>query len=148
MDILSVENDSSLLDLKLEQKHLGSHQFHDEVLQQLAHLKKDHLAKTDHLSASLMLGELEVQLDQLIKKEKVFDVILHDPFAPEKNPECWTPEIFQKIALCSHPKTVLLTYSVSAKVRTSLQAAGFSVTKTQGFASKIEQLVAFYVKER
>jgi tRNA 5-methylaminomethyl-2-thiouridine biosynthesis bifunctional protein len=65
-----------------------------------------------------------------------------DGFAPARNPEMWTPEVFAHLARCSSPGARVATYSVAGVVRRGLAAAGFEVSRVPGFAGKRERLVA------
>lgn len=61
-----------------------------------------------------------------------------DGFAPKKNPEMWSEEIFRQVRRLSGPGTTLTTFTVAGWVRRNLQAAGFRVEKRQGFSFKRE----------
>jgi tRNA 5-methylaminomethyl-2-thiouridine biosynthesis bifunctional protein len=65
-----------------------------------------------------------------------------DGFSPDRNPESWTPALFQAIADHSHSGTTLSTFSAARIVRDGLSEAGFSVSKVPGFGGKRERLVA------
>ena len=67
-----------------------------------------------------------------------------DGFAPAKNPDLWTPEIFQSVARLSHTGTTLSTFTASGEVRRGLHAVGFDMTKQPGFGSKRDMLVGSY----
>lgn len=69
-----------------------------------------------------------------------FDVIFFDAFAPEKQPEMWTQEIFDAIyALCASD-AVLTTYCAKGSVRRMLQSAGFTLERLAGPPGKREVL--------
>lgn len=59
-------------------------------------------------------------------KEK-FDVILHDPFSPKKNPELWTESFFKALRKLIKKDGILTTYSCARIVRDNLKKAGFKV---------------------
>lgn len=65
-----------------------------------------------------------------------------DGFAPAKNPQMWTPEIFREVARLSKSGATAATFTVAGDVRRALQSAGFSVEKRQGFGRKREMLTA------
>lgn len=60
-------------------------------------------------------------------KEK-FDIILHDPFSPKKNPELWTESFFKELRKLIKKDGVLTTYSCARIVRDNLKKAGFKVS--------------------
>ncbi len=65
-----------------------------------------------------------------------------DGFAPSKNSDMWSDQLFKAIADKSHLSTTVATYTVARKIRESLQAVGFEITKTKGFGQKREMLTA------
>ena len=63
-----------------------------------------------------------------------------DGFAPAKNPDLWTDELFQLIARLSHAHTTFATFTAAGIVRRGLATVGFSVEKVPGYGSKREML--------
>jgi tRNA U34 5-methylaminomethyl-2-thiouridine-forming methyltransferase MnmC len=61
-----------------------------------------------------------------------FDLIYFDAFGPDKQPEMWTREIFEKIAGITHRDGIFVTYSAKGEVKRNLQACGFTVTLQPG----------------
>lgn len=74
--------------------------------------------------------------------ENKFDVIFFDAFAPEKQPEMWVQEIFDKIYSISSENAILTTYCAKGSVRRMLQTAGFVVERLPGPPGKREILRA------
>ncbi len=74
--------------------------------------------------------------------ENKFDVIFFDAFAPEKQPEMWAQEIFDKIYSISSENSILTTYCAKGSVRRMLQTAGFVVERLPGPPGKREILRA------
>ena len=68
---------------------------------------------------------------QLTIKEQ-YDVIYYDAFAPEKQPEMWTQEIFNQMYECLATNGILVTYCAKGVVRRMLQSAGFTVERLPG----------------
>jgi tRNA U34 5-methylaminomethyl-2-thiouridine-forming methyltransferase MnmC len=64
-----------------------------------------------------------------------------DGFSPAKNPELWEPGLLTTAADLTAPDGTLATYTAAGWVRRNLQAAGFEVEKTKGFAGKREMVV-------
>lgn len=60
------------------------------------------------------------------------DVVYFDAFAPEKQPELWSPELFRRIYEALSPGGVLTTYCAKGVVRRMLQEVGFSVERLDG----------------
>ena len=69
-----------------------------------------------------------------------FDVIYFDAFAPEKQPEMWTQQIFDKLFALSNPNAIITTYCAKGVVRRMLQSAGFTVERLPGPPGKREIL--------
>jgi len=68
------------------------------------------------------------------------DVIYFDAFGPDKQPEMWQPNIFQKIYTITAPKGVFVTYSAKGVVRRQLTACGFEMNRLAGPPGKIHML--------
>lgn len=60
------------------------------------------------------------------------DVVYFDAFAPEKQPEMWQPENFQRIFNAMNPGGVLTTYCAKGAIRRILKSIGFSVERLPG----------------
>ena len=63
-----------------------------------------------------------------------------DGFAPSKNPDMWTPELFACMAKMARTGGTLATFTCAGFVRRGLQEAGFSVAKRPGFGPKRHML--------
>jgi tRNA U34 5-methylaminomethyl-2-thiouridine-forming methyltransferase MnmC len=74
--------------------------------------------------------------------EKGYDIIYYDAFAPEKQPELWTKDIFGKLFDSAKPGGVLTTYSSKGSVRRAMGSCGFQVEKLPGPPGKREMLRA------
>lgn len=90
---------------------------------------------------TLGLGEA---LDVLRQFQGHVDAWFLDGFAPGRNPDMWRDEVFAALARLSRPGTTATTFTVAGQVRRGLQAAGFTVGKIPGYASKREMLRAEY----
>ncbi len=60
------------------------------------------------------------------------DLIYFDAFAPEKQPEMWSQEIFNKIYDHAADKAVIVTYCAKGDVRRGMQSAGFNMERLPG----------------
>lgn len=63
-----------------------------------------------------------------------------DGFAPSKNDDLWSNELFELIKLLSAHDATLATFTAAGFVRRGLQAVGFNMTKNKGFGRKREML--------
>jgi len=57
--------------------------------------------------------------------EGSFDLIYFDAFGPDKQPDMWSREIFEKIAAVTSSGGILVTYSCKGEVKRILRAVGF-----------------------
>jgi len=93
------------------------------------------------VSLTLLFGEAREMLGQL---EADVDAWFLDGFAPDKNPDMWSGQIFAEMARLSTSRATVATYSAAGDVRRGLDTAGFDVTRARGFGSKREMLRARY----
>ena len=70
-----------------------------------------------------------------------------DGFAPSKNPQMWSDELFTAIRQLSHVGTTAATFSAAAIVKQGLKLAGFSIQKVPGFGRKREMVKACMEQE-
>lgn len=68
------------------------------------------------------------------------DLIYFDAFAPDKQPEMWTPAVFDRLAALTKPGGVMVTYCAKGEVRRSMQAAGFKMERLPGPPGKRHML--------
>ena len=61
-----------------------------------------------------------------------FDLVYFDAFAPEKQPELWSEELFRNIYSCMNYNGILTTYCAKGVIRRLLQAVGFTVERLPG----------------
>jgi tRNA 5-methylaminomethyl-2-thiouridine biosynthesis bifunctional protein len=92
----------------------------------------------------LMLGDAAEQYSKLNAN---IDAWYLDGFAPSKNPDMWSPELFEQIGRLSKPGTTFSTFTAAGKVRRGLKAVGFDVRKQKGFGRKREMLVGEFIGE-
>lgn len=94
---------------------------------------------------TLMLGDVE---DMLSKISASVDAWYLDGFAPEKNPEMWTPTVFEQIARLSQKGTTFSTFTAVGRVRRALAEVGFEVEKVKGYGPKREMLRGVFTKPK
>jgi len=118
-----------------------------ELFNQYETLKSD----TNHFSIAggriqlaLQVDDIALALPQLTKKA---DAWFLDGFAPAKNAEMWTADVFAQIALLSQTNTTFATFTSAGHVRRGLQAVGFKVKKQAGFGKKREMLCGTFMGE-
>ncbi|OAV69135.1 tRNA 5-methylaminomethyl-2-thiouridine biosynthesis bifunctional protein MnmC [Bacteroidales bacterium Barb6XT] len=60
------------------------------------------------------------------------DLIYFDAFSPDKQPEMWSRELFDRLYAAASPAAVIVTYCAKGEVRRRMQAAGFTVQRLPG----------------
>lgn len=85
------------------------------------------------------INELIPQLDDTLNNQ--VDAWFLDGFAPSKNPDMWTPQLFNAMAKLARTGSTLATFTCAGFVRRGLIDAGFAMAKTKGFGRKREMLV-------
>ncbi|PYY79677.1 bifunctional tRNA (5-methylaminomethyl-2-thiouridine)(34)-methyltransferase MnmD/FAD-dependent 5-carboxymethylaminomethyl-2-thiouridine(34) oxidoreductase MnmC [Pseudomonas sp. TKO26] len=89
------------------------------------------------VTLTLLIGDALEQLPQL---DAQIDAWFLDGFAPAKNPDMWTPELFAELARLAAPGSTLSTFTSTGWVRRLLNAAGFKMKRTPGIGHKWEVL--------
>lgn len=91
---------------------------------------------------TLLVGDALELLPQLDAR---IDAWFLDGFAPAKNPQMWTPELFVELARLSAPGTSIGTFTSTGYVRRRLNDAGFKMRRVPGLGSKWEVLKGQFV---
>ncbi|WP_445571507.1 bifunctional tRNA (5-methylaminomethyl-2-thiouridine)(34)-methyltransferase MnmD/FAD-dependent 5-carboxymethylaminomethyl-2-thiouridine(34) oxidoreductase MnmC [Pseudomonas sp. E102] len=89
------------------------------------------------VTLTLLIGDALEQLPQLDGR---IDAWFLDGFAPAKNPEMWSAELFAELARLAAPGATLSTFTSTGWVRRRLNAAGFKMKRTPGIGHKWEIL--------
>ena len=89
------------------------------------------------VTLTLLIGDA---LEQLPLLDAQVDAWFLDGFAPARNPEMWTPELFAQLARLCAPGATLGTFTSTGWVRRSLKAAGFKMKRVPGIGHKWEVL--------
>lgn len=74
--------------------------------------------------------------------EKRFDIIYFDAFAPEKNPELWTNEVFLKCKSLLNENGILVTYCAKGEVKRTIKRCGLKLETLAGPPGKREMIRA------
>ncbi|HCL6647274.1 bifunctional tRNA (5-methylaminomethyl-2-thiouridine)(34)-methyltransferase MnmD/FAD-dependent 5-carboxymethylaminomethyl-2-thiouridine(34) oxidoreductase MnmC [Raoultella ornithinolytica] len=94
------------------------------------------------ITLDLWFGDINAlthELDDSLNQQ--VDAWFLDGFAPAKNPDMWTPELFGAMARLARPGGTLATFTSAGFVRRGLQEAGFTMQKHKGFGRKREMLI-------
>ena len=94
------------------------------------------------VTLTLLIGDA---LDMLPQLDGKIDAWFLDGFAPAKNPEMWTPELFAELARLAAPGSTIGTFTSTGWVRRALNAAGFKMKRVPGIGHKWEVLKGRFV---
>jgi tRNA 5-methylaminomethyl-2-thiouridine biosynthesis bifunctional protein len=95
--------------------------------------------ESGRVTLTLAFGDVADVLPQL---RLAADAFYLDGFAPDRNPEMWTPAVIKALARLARPAATLATYTTARAVRDALVAAGFAPELRPGFGRKRNMLVA------
>ncbi|MBC5994884.1 tRNA (5-methylaminomethyl-2-thiouridine)(34)-methyltransferase MnmD [Pontibacter cellulosilyticus] len=84
------------------------------------------------------LQKMHETLEEFVAPQSYYDLIYFDAFAPEKQPELWSEEMFVKLYNATRPGGGLVTYCAKGSFKRSLKAAGFEVEALPGPPGKRE----------
>lgn len=93
------------------------------------------------LSDRFTLNKSENKLQEFEGKNK-FDVIYFDAFAPEKQEEMWTEDVFKKCYNLLKKDGYLVTYCAKGVVKRTLKSVGFEIENLKGPPRKREMIRA------
>jgi tRNA 5-methylaminomethyl-2-thiouridine biosynthesis bifunctional protein len=99
----------------------------------------------NRIQLDLWIGDVSEHLPQI---ETPADAWFLDGFAPAKNVDMWSPQLFTELARLSKSNTTVATFTSAGHVRRQLQAVGFLVHKATGFGKKREMLHGTYTQHR
>jgi tRNA 5-methylaminomethyl-2-thiouridine biosynthesis bifunctional protein len=114
--------------------------FADQLLEQYVAIHQGFQRLTlDHgrVTLTLLIGDALEQLPQLDGR---IDAWFLDGFAPAKNPDMWTAELFAELARLAAPGASISTFTSTGWVRRLLNSAGFKMKRTPGIGHKWEIL--------
>jgi tRNA 5-methylaminomethyl-2-thiouridine biosynthesis bifunctional protein len=93
----------------------------------------------DAVVLTLALGDAADLVPKLVLGADAFFL---DGFAPDRNPEMWSPPLIKALARLARPGARLATWCAARDVREALAASGFVVERRPGFGRKREMLAA------
>ncbi|MEN0106532.1 MAG: bifunctional tRNA (5-methylaminomethyl-2-thiouridine)(34)-methyltransferase MnmD/FAD-dependent 5-carboxymethylaminomethyl-2-thiouridine(34) oxidoreductase MnmC, partial [Pseudomonas sp.] len=91
---------------------------------------------------TLLIGDVMELLPQL---DAPIDAWFLDGFAPAKNPEMWSPALFDQLARLSTSRTTLGTFTTAGVVRRALKAVGFKLKRVDGLGHKWQVLKGHFI---
>ncbi len=86
-------------------------------------------------------GDVLVDLEQVMPMDT--ELVFWDAFAPKKQPELWTVDLFARVWQRMRQGGLLVTYTANSQVRRNLLTAGFVVERITGPPGKKHMLRAW-----
>lgn len=104
---------------------------------QLPHFDELHLAPWNTavaITPNFSITKLIMDFTKLPEAnlEARFDVVYMDAFAPEKQPDMWSQQLFNHLYVLMNKGGILTTYCAKGVIRRMLQSAGFKVERLPG----------------
>lgn len=93
------------------------------------------------ITDTFVLHKIKADCNESILPNEI-DLIYFDAFAPEKQPEMWNEELFDKLYAATSAGGLLTTYCAKGAVRRMMKRAGYSVERIPGPPGKREMLRA------
>ena len=137
----------------LQQAHLAYPQFSHlaQHLQQnwLNPIQGCYRFHFDETTLDLWFGDVAENLPQLgdYMNGKI-DAWFLDGFAPSKNPDMWSEQLYQQMFRFTKPQGTFATFTAASAVRKGLENAGFNIKKRKGFGKKRECLSGQKTQEK
>ena len=88
--------------------------------------------KDVQLTPHFTLRKIETDVNTWRVENSPFNLVYFDAFAPEKQPEMWSQELFNRLYVLLDKDGILTTYCAKGVVRRMLQTAGFTVERLPG----------------
>lgn len=125
-----------------------------EVWQQLNYAKDERARKgfrTLHEAAwedfvvvepNFVLRKIKAELGAVVLPAASFDVVYYDAFAPNKQPEMWTPAILSKVVSLLRTGGIFVTYCAKGQLKRDLKALHLEISTLDGPPGKKEMVRA------
>ncbi|MCT4663923.1 MAG: tRNA (5-methylaminomethyl-2-thiouridine)(34)-methyltransferase MnmD [Flavobacteriales bacterium] len=126
--------------LNYDQKAQEFYQSEKTYFQELHNAKWN---ETENIHSFFKLQKIEETVQNWQVIEKHFNLIYFDAFAPNKQEEMWTEEIFQKMFDSLKNGGLLTTYCAKGSVKRMLKSVGFRIKNVPGPPGKREMTLAF-----
>jgi tRNA U34 5-methylaminomethyl-2-thiouridine-forming methyltransferase MnmC len=92
------------------------------------------------MNEDFIFKKLDGAVQDYIFENNHYHLIFFDAFAPEKQPDMWTVELFKKLFDSLQPQGALVTYCAKGQFKRDLKAAGFEVETLPGPPGKREMV--------
>lgn len=94
------------------------------------------------LNDTFTFNKIDQRIQDITLKENYYNLVYHDAFNPDLEPELWKEELFNKVYKAMISNSVLTTYSTKGIIKRALKSCGFMIEKKPGPPGKREILNA------
>jgi tRNA 5-methylaminomethyl-2-thiouridine biosynthesis bifunctional protein len=101
-----------------------------------------HRAELGNVVLTLFFADIKIARDLRLAADAVY----LDGFAPDRNPDMWSPQLMRSLSRLAARDATVATWSVAASVRHALEQTGFAVAKRPGFGQKKEMLMGSIIR--
>lgn len=115
----------------------------EQILAQYpAQINSDFTIKfADNVTLTVVFGDVNTRIPELtLPENSKINAWYLDGFAPNKNPDMWTQNLFENMARLANTDCTLATFTAAGFVRRGLIEAGFAMKKFPGFGHKREMI--------
>ncbi len=91
----------------------------------------------NQITSNFSLQKTKIRVQDFHQTNK-YDLIYFDAFAPDKQPELWTAEIFEKMYEALNSGGTLVTYCAKGSVKRTIKSVGFVLQNIPGPPGKRE----------
>lgn len=93
------------------------------------------------INENFILKKIKVDFTEFnFEKIQYIDIIYFDAFAPDKQPDMWRQDIFDRLFHLMNKDGILVTYCAKGAIRRMIQQAGFTMERLPGPPGKREIL--------
>lgn len=93
---------------------------------------------SNELAKGFWLRKIQQPIEAAPLPAGYYHLLYFDAFAPDKQPELWTAEVFARLYAAAAPGAVLVSYCAQGQFRRNLRAAGWLTEKLPGPPGKRE----------
>ncbi|UPW16982.1 bifunctional tRNA (5-methylaminomethyl-2-thiouridine)(34)-methyltransferase MnmD/FAD-dependent 5-carboxymethylaminomethyl-2-thiouridine(34) oxidoreductase MnmC [Agarivorans sp. TSD2052] len=98
------------------------------------------------ITLDLWIGDVHENMPEVPNtRSGLVDSWFLDGFAPSKNPDMWSQQLFNGMAKLSAANASVATFTAAGFVRRGLISAGFAAKRAKGFGRKREMLVGQFI---
>ena len=98
----------------------------------------------ERVDLNLFIGDV---IDGFSSQKGPIDAWFLDGFAPAKNPDMWSAELFDQLLRLGKVGTTVSTFTAAGAVREGLRTAGFEITRVKGHGRKRHMLTGCLTAE-